>query len=111
MCEIPLSNSLYCDLVWSDPVIDDFGRLKGKVVYNNSRDCSIFFGATLVEQFLRENNLKTIIRAHEVFLEGYNLHKWNRKSNVPPLITVFSAPNYCGTYGNKGAILKISVFI
>ena len=24
------------------------------------------------------------------------------------MITLFSAPNYCGTYANKGAILKIT---
>ena len=44
-----------------------------------------------------------------MFIEGYNLHKWNRDSPIPPVITVFSAPNYCGIYHNKGAILKIEV--
>lgn len=34
---------------------------------------------------------------------------WNKHSDIPPVITVFSAPNYCGNCGNKGAILKINV--
>lgn len=25
------------------------------------------------------------------------------------MITVFSAPNYCGVYGNRGAIIKLEV--
>jgi hypothetical protein len=37
------------------------------------------------------------------------MHKWNKNSAIPPVITIFSAPNYCGTYGNKGAILRIEV--
>jgi serine/threonine-protein phosphatase 2B catalytic subunit len=28
-------------------------------------------------------------------------------SNFPSVITVFSAPNYCGTYSNSGAILVV----
>lgn len=37
------------------------------------------------------------------------MHKWNSKDPFPPVITIFSAPNYCDTYGNKGAILKFNV--
>jgi serine/threonine-protein phosphatase 2B catalytic subunit len=109
ICEVPIANVLYCDLIWSDPVENDTGYLRNRSIYNFSRDCSIVFGATLAYDFLRENKLSTIIRAHEVYFEGYNLHRWNSISSVPPVITVFSAPNYCGSYNNKGAILTISV--
>lgn len=34
------------------------------------------------------------------------MHKWNGPSDFPMVITVFSAPNYCDVYGNKGAIVK-----
>jgi serine/threonine-protein phosphatase 2B catalytic subunit len=52
----------------------------------------------------------TIVRAHEVFPEGYQRRSWNEKlKNVPSVITIFSAPNYCGIYGNKAAILRIKV--
>lgn len=42
-------------------------------------------------------------------LDGYKMHKWNGISSFPPVITVFSAPNYCGTYHNTGAILMCNV--
>jgi len=35
------------------------------------------------------------------------MHLWNGDDQPPPVITVFSAPNYCGTCGNKGAVVKI----
>lgn len=36
------------------------------------------------------------------------MHHWNGKSEFPTVITVFSAPNYCDVYNNKGAILKFN---
>jgi serine/threonine-protein phosphatase 2B catalytic subunit len=50
--------------------------------------------------------LLSVIRAHEAQLEGYKMHKWNAKSGFPVVITIFSAPNYCDVYNNKGAIIK-----
>lgn len=44
-----------------------------------------------------------MIRAHEVQPEGYKFHMPDRDGN-PAVITIFSAPNYCGQYGNKGAL-------
>ena len=35
-------------------------------------------------------------------MNGYN---W---SHDQAIVTLFSAPNYCGNYGNKGAILSIT---
>eukprot|EP01017_Pseudomicrothorax_dubius_P025656 TRINITY_DN2794_c0_g2_i4.p1 TRINITY_DN2794_c0_g2~~TRINITY_DN2794_c0_g2_i4.p1 ORF type:complete len:209 (-),score=37.84 TRINITY_DN2794_c0_g2_i4:179-805(-) len=34
------------------------------------------------------------------------MHLWNGRSEFPVVITVFSAPNYCDVYGNKGAVIK-----
>jgi serine/threonine-protein phosphatase 2B catalytic subunit len=34
------------------------------------------------------------------------MHKWNGPSEFPVVITIFSAPNYCDVYNNKGAIIK-----
>lgn len=41
------------------------------------------------------------------------MHSLNNLDNIvtekdfPPVITIFSAPNYCDRYGNKGAVLRI----
>jgi len=34
------------------------------------------------------------------------MHKTNPTTGFPTVITIFSAPNYCDVYNNKGAILK-----
>lgn len=34
------------------------------------------------------------------------MHKWNGTQEFPAVITIFSAPNYCDVYNNKGAIIK-----
>lgn len=36
------------------------------------------------------------------------MHRWNGNENYPSVITVFSAPNYCGTYQNSGAVLIVT---
>ena len=41
---------------------------------------------------------------------SYKMHKWNINDSFPVVITVFSAPNYCDIYNNKGALLKFDVF-
>ena len=33
------------------------------------------------------------------------MHMWNGEEEFPPVITVFSAPNYCGSYENKAAVI------
>jgi serine/threonine-protein phosphatase 2B catalytic subunit len=35
------------------------------------------------------------------------MHRWGGSTAFPSVITVFSAPNYCGTYSNKGAVILI----
>jgi len=34
------------------------------------------------------------------------MHRWNGPAEFPMVITIFSAPNYCGVYNNKGAVIK-----
>ena len=73
------------------------------------RDCSVLFDQTAIAA-LKKNNvgLQTVIRAHQVMQDGYKLHKFGENSGIPLVITVFSAPNYCGSYNNKGAVLMLS---
>lgn len=59
-----------------------------------------------ITKFLEKNNLLSVIRAHEAQFEGFKAYIW-QKSHFPQVITLFSAPNYCGTYANKGAIMKL----
>jgi serine/threonine-protein phosphatase PP1 catalytic subunit len=51
---------------------------------------------------LKKNDLELIVRGHQVVEEGYEFFG-ERK-----LVTVFSAPNYCGLFDNKGAVLSIN---
>ena len=62
-----------------------------------------------MNKFLEANNLLSVIRAHEAQVEGYKMHRWNGSSDFPAVITIFSAPNYCDVYNNKGAVIKFDV--
>ena len=35
------------------------------------------------------------------------MHRWGGSQAFPSVITVFSAPNYCSSYKNKGAVILI----
>lgn len=35
------------------------------------------------------------------------MHKFGNTKEFPACITVFSAPNYCGTYANRGAVITL----
>lgn len=61
----------------------------------NRRGVSIQFGPDVTSAFLADNNLELLVRSHEVKPEGYEFDHNNK------LITIFSAPNYCDSVGNK----------
>jgi diadenosine tetraphosphatase ApaH/serine/threonine PP2A family protein phosphatase len=84
------------DFLWSDPR----GGSGYGPSYRKSRGV-FMFGPDVTEQFVRENNLKLVIRSHEVKAEGYMY-------DHPTLLSVFSAPNYLDTGGNKGAFLRLT---
>ena len=56
------------DLLWSDPS-DTPG-----ITANGNRGAGCCYGPDVVHSFLKRNNLKIIIRAHEVKLEGIGFH-------------------------------------
>ena len=103
--EPPLQGFL-CDLLWSDPCGDKEARTH-KFSKNVERECSYKFGLDPVKQILKKNNFLSIIRAHQVQIDGYKMHRWGGAQAFPSVITVFSAPNYCGSYKNKGAVILI----
>lgn len=92
--DIPDSGYL-CDLLWSDPMPDgsNFGP--------NDRGVSVSFGADMVRQFLGKEDLDLVVRAHQVVEDGYEFFAGRQ------LVTIFSAPNYCGEFDNAAAVLSI----
>jgi len=105
--EPPASGPL-CDLIWSDP-LEDFGKEPAGTepfTVNETRGCGYFYSFQACCDFLTENNLLSIIRAHEAQDQGYKMYKRNPTTGFPSLITIFSAPNYLDMYQNKAAILK-----
>ena len=102
----PPSHGLLCDILWSDPVDNDNGDCDEKYKINTARGCGYYFGLNAVNTFLKRNKLLTIIRAHEVHVEGYKMHRWKGSEEFPVVITIFSAPNYCDVYKNKAAVIR-----
>ncbi|OAY81344.1 Serine/threonine-protein phosphatase PP1 [Ananas comosus] len=92
--EIP-DYGLLCDLLWSDPDSDVQGW------GTSDRGVSCTFGADKLVEFLEKNELDLICRAHQVVEDGYEFFAQRR------LVTIFSAPNYCGEFDNAGALLSI----
>lgn len=63
---------------------------------------SYTFGHDIIQDFLSRHGLDLICRAHQVVEDGYEFQA-NRQ-----LVTIFSAPNYCGEFDNAGAIMVVS---
>jgi serine/threonine-protein phosphatase PP1 catalytic subunit len=93
-CDEP-DTGLLCDLLWSDPDPEIEGWDE------NDRGVSFTFGLDVCTQFLKRNKFDLIVRAHQVVEDGYEL-VGNRQ-----LVTLFSAPNYCGEFDNAGAMMTI----
>jgi serine/threonine-protein phosphatase PP1 catalytic subunit len=83
------------DLLWSDP---------SETAYEweeSERGVSYCFGKRIVKKFLERNDLDLVCRAHMIVEDGFEFFG-NRS-----LVTVFSAPNYCGEFDNNGAIMSV----
>uniref|UniRef100_A0A8C3LYA8 Serine/threonine-protein phosphatase n=1 Tax=Chrysolophus pictus TaxID=9089 RepID=A0A8C3LYA8_CHRPC len=96
-----------CDLLWSDPS-EDYGNEKSveHFAHNTVRGCSYFYSYPAVCDFLQNNSLLSVIRAHEAQDAGYRMYRKSQTTGFPSLITIFSAPNYLDVYNNKAAVLK-----
>eukprot|EP00698_Gefionella_okellyi_P003574 TRINITY_DN13363_c0_g1_i1.p1 TRINITY_DN13363_c0_g1~~TRINITY_DN13363_c0_g1_i1.p1 ORF type:complete len:539 (+),score=120.68 TRINITY_DN13363_c0_g1_i1:57-1673(+) len=101
----PPTSGAMCDLLWSDPT-EDTPEQPMDFEPNTVRGCSYYFGYTAVSRFLENNNLLSVIRAHEAQEEGYKMYRKRKNTDFPTVITIFSAPNYVDIYNNKAAILK-----
>mmetsp|Transcript_29133 Transcript_29133/g.28849 ORF Transcript_29133/g.28849 Transcript_29133/m.28849 type:complete len:412 (+) Transcript_29133:180-1415(+) len=106
--EEPPKDGIFCDLLWADPIDNENGVMPSSYIQNTTRGCSYLYGADAVNDFLQQNDLIALIRAHEVQADGYKMHRWAGDDDFPLVITVFSAPNYCDFYNNKGAIIRFT---
>ncbi|KRX01242.1 hypothetical protein PPERSA_05828 [Pseudocohnilembus persalinus] len=95
--EIPHEGAM-CDLLWSDP--DD------RVGFNFSpRGAGYTFGQDISEQYIHQNGIKYIYRAHQLVMEGY------QQNHDDKVVTLFSAPNYCYRCANQAAIIEVDEFM
>ncbi|KAL4912787.1 serine/threonine protein phosphatase [Aspergillus aurantiobrunneus] len=84
------------DLLWSDPadMEEDWEP--------NERGVSYCFNKSVIMNFLQRHDFDLVCRAHMVVEDGYEFYQ----DRI--LVTVFSAPNYCGEFDNWGAIMSVS---
>lgn len=93
--EVP-EEGLLSDLLWSDPEPGILGYAR------STRGVSYTFGEDVVRRFLERNGLDLICRAHQVVEDGYEFFA------TRALVTVFSAPNYCGQFDNDAAVMRVT---
>ena len=127
----PDDKGLLCDILWSDPRRDDEDAARRTTLAsfdtNPTRGCSVVFGETAVDRFLRNNGLLAMIRAHEcqeaglaqdfddtvMPFESLGEHEIldgddRVRKKLARVTTVFSAADYCGHHGNLGAVLLVA---
>merc|ERR1712232_310406 len=92
-----LDTVLY-DSVWSDP-----GAHRG--VGSSERGTNVItFGPDITKKFLKNNNLRLVVRSHQVPADGDGHQWWHQNMCV----TIFTASNYCGDCGNLGGVLVLA---
>ncbi|KAJ6011031.1 hypothetical protein N7451_002443 [Penicillium sp. IBT 35674x] len=93
--DIP-DDGLLNDLLWSDPTDTD------EDWEPNKRGVSYTFGKKVIINFLQRHDFDLICRGHMMVDDGYEFFQ------DQILVTLFSAPNYCGEFNNWGAIMTVS---
>ena len=83
------------DLLWSEFYSDTVGWDLG-----SGRSVSYSFGCDVAKTFLKENNLKTLIKTQVVVEKGYEIHDG--------VVMLFSATNFAGEFENAGAVAVIN---
>jgi serine/threonine-protein phosphatase PP1 catalytic subunit len=90
---------MFADLLWADPNL----RPDPERFDKNERGTGVVFSIDAVRDFLMENQLQFIARAHQAVKEGYEFPY----PDSTDLVTIFSAPNYLGQFGNKAAVMVL----
>ncbi|ORZ19966.1 Metallo-dependent phosphatase-like protein [Lobosporangium transversale] len=103
-----VANKIFCDdirAIRRPTDVPDFGLLN---IYcaadweDNERGVSYCFGRSIIQKFLNRHDFDLVCRAHMVVEDGYEFF------NDRTLVTVFSAPNYCGEFDNYGAVMSVN---
>jgi serine/threonine-protein phosphatase PP1 catalytic subunit len=92
-------DGLLCDLTWSDPKKHSNSSTNW---IKNDRGVSYFFNEKALDEFMDATGIQMVCRAHQSIKTGFQFF------NKQKLITVFSAPNYCGTFGNDAAVMFLN---
>lgn len=87
--------SVEIDILWSDPdsTVDDF--------VDSTRGVGQVFGAKALTAIMNKLDVDLVARAHQVVQDGYEF--FNNKR----LVTIFSAPHYCGEFDNAAAMMNV----
>ena len=91
----PTEDGPLSDLLWADPK-----NIKGFLA--SQRGMGYFFGADACARFHHFNKTKTLIRAHQMVMPGYECNFDNH------CITVWSAPNYAYRNRNYASVAFIT---
>ncbi|KAK0416664.1 hypothetical protein QR680_012617 [Steinernema hermaphroditum] len=98
----PFDTVLFADIMWSDPDLEmPNGPSDPQYKPSKVRGAGRQFNANAVKSTCEKLGVELIVRAHQVVQDGTEFFAGRR------LITVFSAPNYCGQFNNKGGILHV----
>jgi serine/threonine-protein phosphatase 5 len=91
---------MHCLIEWTLYSYADPHPKPGRIP--SPRGVGFSFGPDITNQFLKTNNLKLVVRSHEMKNDGYVVDHDGK------CITIFSAPNYCDQMGNQGAFITFS---
>ena len=94
-------DSVYSDLVWSDPS-DDVHYFEP-----SNRGRGYLYGSAALTEFLDENQLDLVVRSHETCNTGVLWPFINNPKTNDKCITIFSSTDYCQS-GNNAAVLRVS---
>lgn len=95
---------ILCDLLWSDPSplsSSELFNIRSGEWGDNDRGVSYIFSETVVQRIIEKFDIDLIVRGHQVMEDGYQFFA-DRK-----LVTIFSAPCYCGDFDNNAAMLSV----
>ncbi|EAY21642.1 Ser/Thr protein phosphatase, putative [Trichomonas vaginalis G3] len=88
------------DLLWSDP------RDRVEEYHPSDRKVGYFYGWKAVNNFMKDNKLKLIVRSHEACDDGYKWAFKNVASAKGKCLTIFSNSDYSQD-SNSACVLKI----